>query len=221
MFNFTLQQQRYALCWLAFFHIVIITASNYLVQIPFEIFGWHTTWGAFTFPFIFLTTDLTVRIFGAKLARRIIFVVMFPALAISYVVSVLFFDGIWQGWGQLAIFSLFVFRIALASFLAYALGQLLDIVVFNRLRQLSSWWLAPAAAAIAGNALDTLVFFFTAFYRSEDTFMATHWIELACLDYATKIFFCIFFLLPVYGLVLKVALKWLLKTKNLPIKKLE
>lgn len=221
MFNFTLQQQRYALCWLAFFHIVIITASNYLVQIPFEIFGWHTTWGAFTFPFIFLTTDLTVRIFGAKLARRIIFVVMFPALAISYAVSVLFFDGIWQGWGQLAVFSLFVFRIALASFLAYALGQLLDIIVFNRLRQLSSWWLAPAAAAIAGNALDTLVFFFTAFYRSEDTFMAAHWIELACLDYATKIFFCIFFLLPVYGLVLKVALKWLLKTKNLPIKQLE
>lgn len=221
MFNFTLQQQRYALCWLAFFHIVIITASNYLVQIPFEIFGWHTTWGAFTFPFIFLTTDLTVRIFGAKLARRIIFVVMFPALAISYVVSVIFFDAIWQGWGQLAVFSLFVFRIALASFLAYALGQLLDIVVFNRLRQLSSWWLAPAAAAIAGNALDTLVFFFTAFYCSEDTFMATHWIELACLDYATKIFFCIFFLLPVYGLVLKVALKWLLKTKNLPIKQLE
>lgn len=220
MYNFSLHQQRHALCWLALFHILIITASNYLVQIPFEIFGWHTTWGAFTFPFIFLTTDLTVRIFGAKLARRIIFVVMLPALLISYAISVLFFNAAWQGWGQLETFNLFVFRIALASFLAYVFGQLLDILVFNRLRQLPSWWIAPAAAAIAGNALDTLIFFFTAFYRSTDEFMAENWIEIACLDYATKITFCALFLLPVYGVVLKLSLRWLLKTNHLPIKNL-
>ncbi len=41
--------------------------------VPFQIFGIHTTWGAFSFPFIFLATDLTVRIFGSHLARRIIF----------------------------------------------------------------------------------------------------------------------------------------------------
>ena len=38
---------------LSLFHIVTITASNYLVQIPFQFFGMHTTWGAFTFPFVF------------------------------------------------------------------------------------------------------------------------------------------------------------------------
>ena len=42
----------------------MITSSNYLVQLPVSIFGFHTTWGAFSFPFIFLATDLTVRIFG-------------------------------------------------------------------------------------------------------------------------------------------------------------
>ena len=216
MFSFSLQQQRYALCWLVFFHILIIAASNYLVQIPFELFGWHTTWGAFTFPFIFLATDLTVRIFGARLARRIIFVAMLPALAISYGVSVLFFNGGWQGWNQLETFNFFVFRIALASFLAYALGQLLDILVFNRLRQLPSWWIAPAAAAIAGNALDTLIFFFMAFYRSSNDFMANNWVEIACLDYATKIIFCALFLLPAYGIILKLLLKWLLRTNHRP-----
>ena len=55
------------------FPYFIIAASNYLVQFPFQIFGIFTTWGAFSFPFIFLATDLTVRIFGAPLARRIIF----------------------------------------------------------------------------------------------------------------------------------------------------
>ena len=51
------------------FHIAIVIASNYLVQLPIMLFGFHSTWGAFSFPFIFLATDLTVRIFGAPLAR--------------------------------------------------------------------------------------------------------------------------------------------------------
>ena len=68
------QTQRYkALFWLSLFHLLVITSSNYLVQLPVSIFGFHTTWGAFSFPFIFLATDLTVRIFDAPLARRIIF----------------------------------------------------------------------------------------------------------------------------------------------------
>lgn len=64
------------------------------MQLPITISGTlYTTWGAFSFPFIFLATDLTVRIFGAELARRIILMVMLPALAVSYVLSVLFFEG--------------------------------------------------------------------------------------------------------------------------------
>lgn len=51
-----------ALVWLSLFHLLVITSSNYLVQLPISIFGFHTTWGAFSFPFIFLATDLTVRI---------------------------------------------------------------------------------------------------------------------------------------------------------------
>ena len=91
MTTFTLRQRRNALIWLSLFHLLVITSSNYLVQLPITIFGFHTTWGAFSFPFIFLATDLTVRIFGAPLARRIIFAVMIPALIISYGISSLFY----------------------------------------------------------------------------------------------------------------------------------
>ncbi len=46
------QTQRYkALFWLSLFHLLVITSSNYLVQLPVSIFGFHTTWGAFSFPF--------------------------------------------------------------------------------------------------------------------------------------------------------------------------
>ena len=133
MTQFSESQRVKALFWLSLFHLLVITSSNYLVQLPISIFGFHTTWGAFSFPFIFLATDLTVRIFGAPLARRIIFALMLPALFISYGVSSLFYMGSWQGFEALTHFNLFVARIAAASFMAYALGQILDVHVFNRL----------------------------------------------------------------------------------------
>ncbi|WP_127959233.1 7-cyano-7-deazaguanine/7-aminomethyl-7-deazaguanine transporter [Serratia microhaemolytica] len=207
MYSFTAQQRVSALVWLSLFHIVIITASNYLVQIPVSLFGFHTTWGAFTFPFIFVATDLTVRIFGAALARRIIFLVMLPALLISYVISTVTFEGQWQGFAALAQFNLFVARIAIASFMAYMLGQLLDVHVFNRLRQRRSWWVAPAAAMFIGNICDTLAFFFIAFYRSSDPFMAANWVEIALVDYSFKLVVCMLFFLPMYGVLLNLLLK--------------
>ncbi|AUX91901.1 7-cyano-7-deazaguanine/7-aminomethyl-7-deazaguanine transporter [Mixta gaviniae] len=207
MIPFTPRQRKHALIWLSLFHVLVITSSNYLVQLPISLFGFHTTWGAFSFPFIFLATDLTVRIFGAPLARRIILAVMVPALFISYVVSSLFYNGAWQGLEALQQVNLFVARIACASFMAYALGQILDVHVFNRLRQLPQWWAAPASAMFLGNISDTLAFFFIAFYKSPDAFMAQHWVEIALVDYSFKVLICMVFFLPAYGVLLNATLK--------------
>ncbi|PSJ37841.1 7-cyano-7-deazaguanine/7-aminomethyl-7-deazaguanine transporter [Zobellella taiwanensis] len=196
-------QYRTALIRLSLFHIAIIAASNYLVQLPFTLFGFHTTWGALSFPFIYLATDLTVRIFGAGMARRIIFHVMLPALATSYVLSVLFFEARYQGLAALAEFNLFVARIALASFMAYVLGQIMDVSVFNRLRRIKAWWVAPTGSTIFGNLVDTLAFFSLAFYRSPDPFMAEHWVEIALVDYLFKLVFSLALFVPAYGLLLK------------------
>ncbi|MGV3001959.1 7-cyano-7-deazaguanine/7-aminomethyl-7-deazaguanine transporter [Vibrio sp.] len=205
--QYTNQQQNKALFWLVIFHLVVIASSNYLVQIPFTIFGLHTTWGAFTFPFIFLATDLTVRIFGAGMARKIIFWVMLPALAISYVLSVMFFEGKFQGMAQLGVFNLFVARIAIASFMAYLLGQILDVHVFNRLRQLKQWWVAPTCSTLFGNALDTIAFFSIAFYMSSDPFMAEHWTEIALVDYSVKLIISLGLFVPMYGVLLNYLMK--------------
>lgn len=212
---FTTVQRKKALVWLSLFHLLVITSSNYLVQLPISIFGFHTTWGAFSFPFIFLATDLTVRIFGAPLARRIIFAVMVPALVISYGVSALFYMGEWQGFAALGTFNLFVARIAIASFIAYALGQILDVHVFNRLRQSRHWWLAPTASTLFGNISDTVAFFFIAFWRSPDPFMAAHWGEIALVDYSFKVLISIIFFLPMYGVLLNMLLKRLADKSDL------
>ncbi|MBA2777445.1 7-cyano-7-deazaguanine/7-aminomethyl-7-deazaguanine transporter [Billgrantia kenyensis] len=202
MFVLTEAQQRRCLLLLVSFHIFVIAASNYLVQLPFTLFGFHTTWGAFSFPFIFLATDLTVRLFGKEQARAIVMRVMLPALLISYVVSVVFPRGTYVGFEALGEWNLFVARIALASFMAYVLGQLLDVQVFDRLRNIGSWWLAPAISTVLGNLADTAGFFAMAFYRSPDPFMAANWVEIAVVDYVIKLGVSLLFFLPLYGVLL-------------------
>lgn len=205
-------QRCRSLLLLSLFHIFIITLSNYLVQITLEIpLPWGgnipTTWGTFTFPFIFLATDLTVRVFGANLARKIIFAVMFPALLVSYVISVLFLGTNFQGFNALAEFNSFVFRIALASFSGYVAGQLLDVFVFNKLRQGKKWWSAPMSSTIFGTLFDTYIFFAVAFYNSSDKYMATHWFTIGTVDYAFKLFVSLLFFLPLYGVILNLIVK--------------
>ncbi|RUO37088.1 hypothetical protein CWE15_11685 [Aliidiomarina taiwanensis] len=191
------------------FHIAIIIASNYLVQFPIELFGWHTTWGAFSFPFIFLATDLTVRLLGKQAARRVIGFVMLPALVASYCVSTLFHERAFQGVEALLMFNSFVFRISLASFAAYVVGQLLDVLVFERLRQNRRWWVAPSASTMFGNLVDTAVFFSVAFWHSSDAFMAANWVEIATVDYVTKLLISLVLFVPLYGVLLSAIMKFL------------
>ena len=212
MLMLTTAQLRRALLLLVGFHILIICVSNYLVQLPFQLFGYHTTWGAFSFPFVYLATDLTVRIFGQQAARNIILKAMIPALMISYVMGVLFHQGSFQGADSLAQWNTFVFRIAFASFAAYLIGQLMDIIVFARIRKSRSWWVAPAASTLVGNFVDTLVFFSVAFYASSDSFMASHWPEIATVEYSFKLLVSLGLFLPAYGVLLKVLQDRILQT---------
>jgi len=199
-------------------HIVIIIASNYLVQLPITLFGLHSTWGAFSFPFIFLATDLTVRLIGKSAARRVIARTMLPALVASYLVSVLFQEGRLNDVVALGAFNGFVFRIACASFAAYVLGQLLDVQVFDRLRRTTlPWWVAPAASSIVGQALDTVAFFSIAFWRSTDAWMAEHWVEIGLVDYGTKLAVSLLLFVPMYGVALNAIIRAMTARKPVPL----
>ncbi len=213
------------LALLVFLQILVIASSNYLVQIPvsFDLSAYiadlpekiqklDTTWGAFTFPFVFLLTDLTVRILGKDSARKVIFITMIPALLISY-----FFSNVFDGQGNfvglagMMQFNMFVFRIVIASFTAYVVGQLLDIFVFNRLRQLPQWWAAPLASTLFGTIIDSICFFTIAFYQSSDPFMAENWIEIGLIDYVFKLSISLVVFIPAYGILLNAIQRKLTK----------
>ncbi|KTC86224.1 7-cyano-7-deazaguanine/7-aminomethyl-7-deazaguanine transporter [Legionella cincinnatiensis] len=183
-------------------HVFLITISNILVQYPFELFGFHTTWGAFTYPFIFILTDLTTRLSNARTARRIIFLSMIPGLLISYFIasSIEILGSL--SWNSFFALHYMPLRVALGCFVAYVIGQFMDIFIFQRLRKSSSWWVAPALSTTIGNIIDTLLFFTIAFYHSTHPFLNQHWPEIAIVDVCFKITISLIAFVPIYGCVL-------------------
>lgn len=132
---------------------VIVVASNILVQ---HLLGNWLTWGALTYPFAFLVNDLTNRALGAAAARKVVaagFVVgVICSLAASQMVSA---EG----------YPLTTLRIAIGSGLAFLVAQLIDVSIFDRLRE-GSWWRAPLISSFVGSAVDTALFFSIAFSAS-------------------------------------------------------
>lgn len=147
--------------------MVVVTSSNYLVRFPINDF---LTWGALTYPVSFLITDLTTRLEGPQPARRVVYVGFVLGLLLSC-------------W-------LATPRIAAASGTAFLLGQLLDILLFQRLRQ-SGWWRAPLLSSILGSVLDTSVFFTLAFAGT-----GLPVLTLALGDLGVKLALAVLFLAP-------------------------
>ncbi len=73
--------------------VVVVTASNILVLYPVEAqlgpinLKDLLTWGAFTYPFAFLVTDLTNRYDGANRARLVVVVGFAVAVVLSFYLS--------------------------------------------------------------------------------------------------------------------------------------
>ena len=149
---------------------IVILASNELVKHPIN--NW-LTWGAFSYPLSFLVTDITNRLFNAQAARRVVYVGFSLGVGLSLFIDI---------------------RIAVASGSAFLIAQLLDIYVFNKLRNLS-WWKAPLASSIVGSALDTALFFTIAFAYSD-----LPWITWAIGDFSAKLFMAAS-LLPIFRIL--------------------
>ena len=177
---------------LVILHISIITISNVLVSIPIEVYGFKITWAAFSFPLVVVATDLTIRLIGKAMAQKTI-TFSFPFAIISSVL-ILYLEN-----NPVSV----ALRIGVASGLAYAIGVLIDIHAFQFIRQkYSSWWIAPSLSTIVSNVIDSYTFFFTAFYNSDDSYMAQNWLEIAGTQTVLKILIGLIFFLPTYGILL-------------------
>lgn len=187
----------------------IVVASNILVQ--FLILDGLLTWGAFTYPFAFLVTDVMNRVYGVSAARRVVLVGLIVGIVCSLIGSQIMLQG--DGYEYPAV----ALRVAIGSATAFVVAQMLDIVVFNRLRD-GSWWKAPLASTLVGSTVDTAIFFSIAFAAAFNGFsvaaadevmwaqdavpflnsgpLVPLWVSLAVADWAVKLSVALIALVP-------------------------
>lgn len=188
---------------------VILVASNYLVQFPLGVWfgfvdgGQHPseipqfpladwiTFGAFVYPFSFLVTDSVNRWGSAALARRVVLFGFVFGVPLSFAFN--FWTAEEGAWVNAV-------RISIASGLAFALGQLLDVYLFDRFRHRAQWWLPPLVSSAPSAVIDTLLFFAMAFVAT-----GVPWLQLAVGDLGVKMLMVPLLLLPY-----RLLMHWLL-----------
>ena len=180
----------------------VVVSSNILVQ---HLFGNWLTWGAFTYPIAFLVTDIMNRVYGVSAARKVVLAGFLAGIGCSFVGT--------QIIGEFG--PLVTLRIAIGSGIAFLMAQLIDVAVFNRLRE-GAWWRAPLASTLIGSSIDT-AFFFTISFSASLTFlepandvswaaevvpmlgfgpMLPLWVSLAVADWLVKLALALVALLP-------------------------
>ena len=188
---------KQTLIYLVLFQIIVITVSNFLVSIPIEFLNLKLTWSAFSFPLVVLAIDLTIRILGKSIARA--------TIAISYPFAIISSIGVLLIEGSSVNEAL---RIGFASASAYGISTLLDVYIFQVIREkYKYWWLAPSVSTVFANVIDTFVFFYAAFYNSTDNYMKENWTEIAINQSFIKIVIGLLFFLPFYGILLNYLMK--------------
>jgi uncharacterized integral membrane protein (TIGR00697 family) len=188
---------------------LIVLASNILVQF---LFGNWLTWGAFTYPLAFLVTDLMNRLYGPSAARKVVFAGFIVGVICSLIGT--------QIQGEFG--PLVTVRIALGSGIAFLTAQLLDVSIFDKMRD-GVWWRAPLASTLIGASVDTALFFSIAFSATLSFIepandvswagemlpllgagpVAPLWVSLAVADWMVKIALALLALIPFRLIVLR------------------
>ncbi len=164
---------------LSFLMGVVVLFSNYLVQFPIKYYGLEEilTYGAFSYPVAFLITDLANRSYGKFVARKIVYIGFVIGIGFTVLFSTNFTD-------------LISVRIAIGSGTAFLVAQLLDVKIFDQLRE-KKWFVAPLTSSFVGSTVDTFLFFSISFYGT-----GVPWLTLSLGDLAVKIFVALIMLIP-------------------------
>ena len=157
----------------------VVVLSNYLVQFPVNYMGFQDllTYGAFSYPIAFLITDLSNRRYGKNAAKKIVYLGFALGVFLTFYFSTNYSD-------------LISIRIAIGSGTAFLIAQLIDINIFDKLRN-KIWFAAPLISSLIGSTIDTFLFFSISFYGT-----GVNWVTLSFCDWSVKILVALAMLIP-------------------------
>lgn len=160
----TADRKQHIYLWLGGLFVAALLTADLIGSRFFRIAGHDLSAGMLAFPITFLLTDVVNEFYGAKATRRLAFVGLGAALFAFAVINLALAlpvspesplpDDAFRatfGWSR---------RVYVASLVAYLVGQLLDVAVFQSLRKLTRHrmlWLRATGSTLVSQAIDTLV----------------------------------------------------------------
>lgn len=163
---------RKVLIALAIYITSLMAANTLGIKLMPFLFGSHLSVGVFMFPVVFLMTDVIGEVYGKKIAKYFVYAgILSTALFILYnVVSIAAPwspDGLWAKEAYEQIFGVSL-RFAIASLIAYAVGEYQDVLSFfffrQKLGEKSGFWLRSFLSNVWSQFFDTVLFMTIALY---------------------------------------------------------
>jgi len=152
-------------------YLASLFAANTLgLKIAPFLFGLHVSVAVFSFPFVFLTTDVIGEVYGKKMAKLFVlagFIATALFVIYSFISIALPWDpaGEWVHESYNTVFGISV-RIAIASLIAFAIAEYQDVISFFFFKATVGakyFWLRSNLSNLWSQFLDTVIFMVIAF----------------------------------------------------------
>ena len=192
--------------------VTALVAANLLGNKITILLGISVAVGIFTYPLTFLVANIIGEVHGKKATQHFIFI-GFIVLFLTLIFTAL---SVWLPAAERFTFNTeyttvftFSLRITIASLIAFGIAQFNNSILFNKLRtkyQQQNSMLHYNASVIVSQLIDTVVFYFIAFYHMTPKFTAGFIVTLIIPYWFMKILFSLFSTPLYYG-----GVQWLKK----------
>ncbi|MCA9353126.1 queuosine precursor transporter [Patescibacteria group bacterium] len=170
MINLSQRSFKKLLIALAIYLTSLFAANTLGLKIMPFLFGSHLSVAVFSFPVVFLMTDVIGEVYGKKIAKLFVLAgFISTALFIAYSLLSLAMpwsvDGEWAREGYNQIFGISA-RIAVASLVAFLIAEYQDVLSFFFFREklkIKLFWLRSLLSNIWSQFLDSTIFMVIAF----------------------------------------------------------
>jgi len=152
-------------------YISSLFAANTLGMklMPF-LLGTHLSVAVFSFPIVFIMTDIIGEVYGKKMAKNFVWagiISIFLFLLYSFISMIMPWaeKSLWAKDGYNLVFGISV-RFSIASLVAYALGEYQDVLSFFFFKKYTGdryFWLRSNLSNLWSQLLDSTIFMFIAY----------------------------------------------------------
>ncbi len=152
-------------------YISSLFAANTLgIKLMPFLFGTHLSVAVFSFPIVFIMTDVIGEVYGKKMAKNFVYagiISIFLFLFYSFVSMITPWaeSGLWAKEGYNLIFSVSI-RFSMASLVAYAIGEYQDVISFFFFKKHTGnkyFWIRSNLSNLWSQLIDSTVFMFIAY----------------------------------------------------------